>query len=455
MLTFKNDLKPLLQLAIPLVLKGLTQSSVFFFETLFFAHLSHTALAAGALVTWLFGTMIVILLGTLASINVLIAHKHGENDPAGISFVLRDGFLLALLVFIPAFLLSWYIAPIFLLLGQHPIIVSLATLYTHALAWGLLPNFIMIVFLELLTGIGKTKIILFFSLLSVPLNICFSYLLIFGKFGLPAFGIAGAGWGMTITNWIMVVIVSSYVLSHKKYKNYFLNIFNRHRPFFLMELLRIGVPMGAMFCVEVAFFFALTLVMGSLGPQILAANQITLQYLCILMSIIFSIAQAVTIRMGHLLGAKDYIPAERANYAGLYISGSVMAVAALIYWLFPEKLIALDFDIHNANNLQIIHYAKQFFLIAAIFQILEALRISLFGTLRALKDTHFTLITSIIGLWCIALPLGYFAATYLHWSGNGLWWGMVVGVTCNLILLLLRFQSKMKVQKKIVSLNIK
>jgi MATE family multidrug resistance protein len=73
--SLKNDINPLLRLAIPLALTGLVQSSTFFFETLFLAHVSQEAVAAGALVSWFYGIMAVILFGTLSSINILIAHK--------------------------------------------------------------------------------------------------------------------------------------------------------------------------------------------------------------------------------------------------------------------------------------------------------------------------------------------------------------------------------------------
>ena len=63
---------------------------------------------------------------------------------------------------------------------------------------------------------------------------------------------------------------------------------------------------------------------------------------------------------------------------------------------------------------------------------------------RALKDTHFTLFISILSFWGIALPVGYFMATRLDFSGVGLWWGMVVGAGFSVLLLLLRFKSKIK-----------
>ena len=440
----KNDVYPLLKLAVPLALTGIIGGSVGFFETLFLAHVSHETLAAGALVSWLYGTFFCILFGTLSAINVLISHKHGAQDKTGVSLVMRDGLFLAILLTIPAFLLFWNVAPIFLLFGQHPSVVVLAKSYLHALAWGLLPNFIAIAVFEFLIGLGKTRIIMNFTVFGVSLIIFFSYALIFGKFGFAAFGIAGAGWGMTISYWIIAVVVSVYVLTHKEYKNYFHHIFNKNKPTFLWELLQVGVPMGAMYCIEVAFFFALTLVMGSLGSQLLAANQIALQYLGALMSVIFSIAQAITVRMGHLLGAKEVNSAKTAGYCGLLISATLMTIIAICFWVFPSFLISVDFDINNPANAEIVREIRNLFGISALFQIIEALRISLFGALRALKDTHFTLLTSIISFWCVALPIGYLFATYFRLGGEGLWYGMVIGASISVLLLYRRFNSKIR-----------
>lgn len=440
----KNDVYPLLKLAVPLALTGIVSASASFLETLFLAHVDHQTLAAGALVSWLYATFAVILFGTLSSINVLISHKHGAKDHTAITLITRDGLLLASLMVIPAFLLFWNMAPIFLLFGQNPSVVLLAQSYLHALSWGLLAKFIAIALFEVLIGLGDTRIILKLMVLGVSLLVFFSYVLIFGKFGFPALGIAGAGWGMSVADWIVAVVTSVYVLTHKEYKNYFRHIYNRNKPSFLWELLQVGVPMGTMYCIEVAFFFALTLVMGSLGSQLLAANQIALQYLGALMSVIFSIAQAITVRMGHLLGAKEINSAKTAGYCGALISATLMTIIAICFWVFPSFLISLDFDINSPANAEIVREIRNLFGISALFQIVEALRISLFGALRALKDTNFTLLTSIISFWCIALPIGYLFATYFRLGGEGLWYGMVIGASVSVLLLYRRFKSKIR-----------
>lgn len=440
----KNNVYPLLKLTIPLVLTGLVQSSVWFFETLFLSHLSPEILAAGSLVSWLFGTVIVIIFGSLSSINVLVAHQYGAQDEHGILLIVRDGFWLAILFAIPIFLLFWNMSPLFLLFGQSPDIVLLAKTYLHAIAWGILPNVLMIALLEMFMGLGQTRIILMFNILSVSLTIFFSFSLIFGKFGLPMLGIAGAGWGITISNWITGLFIGGYALTNRNYKHYFRYLLNFEKPSYLTELLYVGTPMGLMFCVEVAFFFALTLVMGSFGSLVMAANQIALQYLGMLMAVIFSTAQAVTIRMGHLLGAGDKILAKQSAYIGVVISTLFMLLIAVCYWCFPSQLISIDFDVNNAENTKIVSFATQFLMVSALFQIFEAIRISLFGALRALKDTRFTLFISIFSFWGIALPVGYFMATRLEFGGVGLWWGMVLAACLSVFLLFWRFKSKIK-----------
>lgn len=439
---FKTTLYPLLKLAFPLALTGILQSSVFFFETMFLAHLGKDILAAGALVTWLFGTLIVTLFGTLSSINILIAHKFGANDDQSILEIVRDGFWLAVLCAPPMFLLFWNMAPIFLLFGQSPAIVVLAKAYLHAIAWGVLPNVIMIALLEVIMGLGRARLLLIIGVITVALTIFLSFALIFGEFGFPTLGIAGAGWGMTISYWIATLILVIYVILDKELRHYFSLVFCPAKPTYWLELLQLGTPMGIMYCVELAFFFALTLIMGSFGVLVMAANQLVLQYMVALMQVIFSIAQAITVRIGHLLGAGDKRSAEHTGYIGVFLCTVMMVFIGIIYNLWPEALISIDIDVNSPDNAEMLQYAVQFLMICAIFQIVEAMRITLFGALRGLKDTRFTLSMSIISFWAIALPLGYLLTTYTGLGATGYWWGMVFGAGAGVVLLFWRFKAR-------------
>ncbi len=440
----RQDLSPLLYLAVPLILTSAVQSSLGFFETIFLAYLGENTLAAGALVNWLFATLIVVLFGIFSACNVLIAHKHGANDRSAIVHILRDGLLLAIILTPVTFLVFWHIASVFVLFGQSPQLAELANLYLHALAWGLFPKFILIVLFELIVGLGHSRTLMIITILTIPLYILFSYVLIFGKFGFPALGIAGAGWGMTFSDWIIALLLFTFLFFSKTYQSYIRGIFSFKPPFYLWEILHLGVPIGLMYCLEVGFFFAITLIMGTISVAALASNQITMQYLGPLMSIVFSIAQAVTVRMGHQLGAQQVEKAKRTAWTGIGISAFYMLLVAIIYWIFPAWLIAVDIDVHDARYAQIVYLGTSFLFIAGFFQILESARITLFGALRALKDTRFALLTSFIGFWIIPLPLGYLLIQSSHIGGAGLWWGMVLGACVNVLLIYFRFRKKMR-----------
>jgi MATE family multidrug resistance protein len=382
----------LLKLAIPLVLNGFLEASVGFSSTYFLAQLGALELAAGALAQWVFFTMMVILWGTLCSVSVVVAQKYGQKNETAIAQVLRDGLILALLMSLPTVLLLRNIGPILLLAGQEPSTVHLAVSYMRALSWGMAPDFIMLVLGQFLIGMGHTRTTLFFTLLWVPLNIVSNYAFMFGKFGLPTLGMAGIGWGTSFAFTVMAVVLFSYLYANKKYRPYIAQAFRWTKPSFLIELCQVGIPMGSMYCIEVGFFMTLTLIMGHWGASILAANQITLQFSGLFSVATFSIAQAVTVRMGHTLGANQPNQAERSAYIGMGMALAFMSLVALGWWIVPEMFIGFDLNLSDPRNADIIHYAKQFLAIGAFFQLIETIRFVLFGALRGLKDTRFTLL---------------------------------------------------------------
>jgi len=440
---YTADVNPLLKLAIPLALTGVTESANPFFVTMFLADMGQQELAAGALVRGLFFTLMVILWGALTAMSILVAQKHGEKNDAAVAQILRDGSILACLLTPPTFLLLWCIAPIFLLFGQNETVVTLAQEYLHALAWGILPDFLGLVLIQFLIGLGHTRAALIFMVLWTPLSVFLTYIFIFGYFGLPEFGIAGIGWGATISYWISTALLVLYLIASKTYNGYIKAALTPQKNKFLKELLQIGLPLGAMYCLEVGFFFVLTLAMGLIAEVQLAANQITMQYLGILIAVVFSIAQAVTVRMGHKIGEKDIRAADQVNKAGIFLAVAFMSIVAIFYLFFPNLLISVDLNISDSANAEIITYAKYFFIFCAFFQLFEAARISLMGSLRAFKDTRYTLLSSLVGFWFVPIPIAY-VLVQLGMSGASLWIGMTTGAMCSMYLLHKRYQAKLK-----------
>jgi MATE family multidrug resistance protein len=439
------------KLALPLVLTGLLESSVGFFSTLFLAHLGPHELAAGAVVFWIFFTILVIIWGTLSSVSVLVAQKHGEKNVKANTMVLSDGLLLAFILAIPTVLLLRNISPILLWLGQQPDLVHLGKTYMDALSWGMPFDLMGMVLMQFMIGLGDTRTNMIFTLAWVPINIVSNYVFVFGKFGVPALGIAGIGWGTSLAFFILAIVLTLFLAINKRYKPYVMNLFDAEKPQFLAELIHIGLPMGSMFCIEVAFFLTLTLLMGRFGSAMLAANQITLQFLGLVSVVTFSLAQAVTVRIGHTIMETKSRVAEQITSSGAILAASFMSLVLFTYVTFPHQLIGIDLNIHDPNNAATIAFAKQFMILGALFQIIESVRFILFGALRGFKDTRFTLLVSILSFWGISLPVGYLFAMAFGWGGAGLWAGTLVGQITAVILLFYRFRFKLRSAARIAA----
>ena len=422
----RKDSKILFVLALPLIISGLVESSIGFTSTLFLSKLGPQILAAGALVGWFFATMMVIMWGLFTAISVSVSHCDGAKNFQGISHVLRDGFILSLLLTIPISLMIWHLSAILTLLGQGTQLINIATPYFHALAWSILPDFAGLVLLQFVIGLGHTRTNLVFTLSWVILNIAINYSLIFGHFGLPAMGIAGLGWGSTLSYWITAVAWLIYLLSRQYYRPYFMAMFQWQAPYYFWELIKVGIPTGAMWCIEISFFFTLIVMMGHIGINELAASQVTMQYVGLFVSILFAIAQAVTVRVSNQLGAQRLQTLHNSVHAGITIAVGAMLCLAVIAWCFPDFLIGIDFNPHRPAGAQVTHYARTFLGIACGFLLLEAIRIPLFGALRGLKATRSTLICSLLSFWLVAIPAGQYFRHHWHMGGNGLWLGLLV-----------------------------
>lgn len=440
-----KEIKILLILALPLVITGLIEASVGFTSTLMVAHLGHHQLAALGLVSILYSTLMIIMWGILSATSVLVSQYHGENIPSAVAQVFKDSMILSLILSVPAMILLWNIAPILLLFGQHPDIVALTNKYLHGLAFAMIPDFTGIVMLQFVMGLGHARVNLIFSLLWVPATILCNYIFIFGKWGVPVLGIAGIGWGTALSFWITSIILAIYLYLDPAYHPYLNSGATKNEHSRLKELFKVGVPLGGMFCIEVTFFMVLAILMGKISLDALAANQITLQFVGQFTVVSFSLAQAITVRMGHTIGGRDIAAAERAGYLGMTLGLIYMSLIAILYWFFPTLLMSLDIQVHNPINIKLVELAKQFMIFAALFQLFEIIRITAFGALRGLRDTQFTMLISCVMFWGIALPCGYLLAFKLHWQGMGLWLGMVIGAAAGALILVMRFRNRIKV----------
>jgi MATE family multidrug resistance protein len=273
-------------------------------------------------------------------------------------------------------------------------------------------------------------------------NVAANYVLAFGKFGLPALGIAGLGWASALSLWGMFAALAIYIISQPQLRVYgaFANLHQFESKGF-GELVRVGVPIGVLAAVEGGFFTFVTFLMGQLGTVTLAAHQIALQTAVVTFTIPLGISMASTVRVGQLMGQENRKGARLAGFVGIGIAALFMAIMGILFWTIPGTIVSLYIDTANPANASVVSLAKTLLGVAAMFQIVDGIQVTAAGALRGLKDTRIPLLIGILAYWGIGLPCGYTLGLVLGFGSVGLWWGFAIGLAVAAGILTWRFST--------------
>ena len=428
------------KLALPLIASELLFACNNFIATVMIAHLGKEQLAANALVWQIYIAVEVFFMGIFFSVSIMAAQSHGAQDNHSISICFKQGLILAFIFAIPMMLIIWFAPVVLVWAKQDPVVIALSTPFFQSLIWAILPLNIMLVMHQLLIGIHKTRMVMLTSIITVPVEVFFYYGFLFGKFGLPKLGLAGIGYGLAASCFIIALCLSVYLHFSKHCKNY--HLFHQWwliEKKFLFELIRIGLPLGIMFFVEVALMAVVAIMMGILGTTVLAAYQIAYQYLMIALVIVFALTQTVTVRVGNEVGKNNRSALKLTSMVNMGISLSFMLIFSIFYIGFPKLAIGLDIDIQAPELQELVKEASTFLSIIGLLLIIDCVRLISSGSLRGLKETKFPMFVSIIGFWGIALPSSYLLAFKFGFGGAGILWGMVIGLFIAGLILLIRF----------------
>lgn len=432
-------LKTTIYLAIPVILAHVIEAAIPFINTVFAGHLGTDTLAAAALVNAIFFAFMGFGWGIITSVGILTAHHLGEksvdsqNNQSTSGNHMLAGLIICILIGFPIMIVLYWLKPILIFFDQDPIISNLAQIYFNGLLWGVIPDLAKFALIQFMIAHNSVRIPLLANLATVILVITFNHALINGYYGLPALGILGIGVGTTIAYWLSFIALLFYVLI--KFRTEFKNIGPIKKISQAMrEQSWLGVPVGAMFSIELAFFVALALLMGFFGKESLAAHQIAMQWFWFIILIAFGFAEAITILVSKCYGAKKMYQMKKFINLGIFLSFGVTILISVGYLLFPHLFIRVDLDIYNPENYLTIQLATQFLILCGIFQLIDCMRVVVSGALRGLQDTQYPMWVVAISFWFVALPLSYVFAFVFNLKGTGLWLAVALSAMVNLYL---------------------
>lgn len=437
---FRQHSQRLLGLALPLLGAQLAQTGMGVVDTIMAGRLSATDLAAVSVGTSIFAPLMLLIAGTLLATTPSVAHHVGGKRYDALANVVQQSSWLGLVMVLLGASLMANAMPVFQLMGVSSIVSERAQSYL----WALIPGLPALAFFQVLRclceGLNRTRPVLLISLFGLLVNIPANYILIYGQLGLPQLGAQGCGFATSLSFWSMSLLAALYVHHSKSFKT--LGIFQRWQPPHLSdigELAWIGLPIGAAIFVEASLFTTIALFVGGLGDHVVAGHQIALNFTTILFMLPLSLSMALTVLVGQPLGAKRPQEAQAVAWHGVQLSLLVALISALIMGIGAPYVVQL-----YTINPEVQALASSLLYLAVLYQLSDALQVSAAGALRGYKDTRAVMLLTVPCYWVIGLGVGHLLATGIAniapQGVQGYWYGLIAGLTCAAISLLLRLR---------------
>ncbi|SFN96821.1 multidrug resistance protein, MATE family [Bizionia echini] len=432
------------QLAAPVMLGMLGHTFVGFVDNIMVGQLGTAELAAVSLGNSFMFIAMSLGIGFSTAITPLIAEADAEGNFTKGKSAFKHGLFLCSSLGLFLFILLLFAKPLMYVMKQPLEVVELAIPYLEWVAFSLVPLIVFQAFKQFSDGLSMTRYPMYATIVANVVNVVLNYVLIFGKFGFPEFGIVGAAYGTLISRIVMVVFLWWILKGHKKSRNYVTNI----KIFVLDKLelqkvINLGSPSAMQMFFEVAIFTAAIWLSGLLGKNAQAANQIALNLSSMTFMVATGLSVASMIRVGNQKGLKNYFELRRIAFS-IFLLGTILAVAfGLLFFVFHEQLPKLyldNSDVLNAvDNAEVMRIAANLLIAAAIFQISDSIQVVMLGALRGLQDVKIPTIITFISYWIVGFPISIYFGSAERYASFGIWLGLLAGLTVAAILLFIRF----------------
>lgn len=434
----RSKLRDILSVMLPIFVTQLAVMGMSFFDTVMSGQAGAADLAGVAIGSNIWMPIFTSLNGILIALMPIVAQHVGAGRRQEISHAVMQGIYLAFIIGTIVIIAVWFfIDDALVIMKLEPNVQRIAAEYLKALTLGIIPIFICSILRGFVDTLGYTSTTMRIFLLTLPLNVIFNYIMIFGKFGFPRLGGVGAGYATSLSYWLVCLFFLFVINRIDKLRSY--HAFSSWRQVsvkLLKEHLHIGIPIGISIFFETSIFGVVALFMAKFGTIAIAAHQAAINFTSLLYMLPLSFSLAMTILVGIKVGAKEYDEAAAYGRIGI-MTNLTLALFFVLLLAFGREYVAMLYS----QDQEIIKLAGEFLFYAAFFQLLDGTATPIQGILRGYKDVKAAFYASLFAYWGICLPLGYILDVYLGHGPYSYWQSLITGIFFSAAFLLIRMRS--------------
>ena len=412
--TIRSELGPTLKLAVPIMLGMLGYGLMFVVDVAMAGHLGETALAASALASNLNYIPYVFGIGVVGAIAVYQSQDNGAGVEESAPAILRHGMVLAVAISLVAAVASHAVADLIPLLGSSPAVSAEAREFFILMSWAMVPGLAFHALRGHRDSQHQPWISLAWLSVGILANIFFNWLWMFGHWGFPSLGLAGAGWATLAARFIMLLgLWWTPGRGEVRWADGLqFAVFRR--------LLKTGWPAGLHSLSEVGIFAVVPVMAGWINATAQAAHQVAISTASAAFMLPLGLGIAAGIRVGEAYGAKDPRKVQAVGHGALILGGLIMAAYGLAMILLRPLLMAT----YGVAGTETAALASTLLIFAAVWAPFDGVQVVAAYLLRSVNRAAWASWSVFIVYWLFCLPL----ALALAFPAGFRLFGLPVGV---------------------------
>lgn len=347
----KYTYKQIWLIAYPILISLLMEQMIGMTDTAFLGRVGEVELGASAIAGIFYMVIFMVAFGFSIGTQILIARRNGEKEYKEIGELFYQGIYFQIGMATVMFLLSYCLSPLILkriVSSEH--IYEAATSYLHWRVFGAFFSFSAVIFRAFFLGTTLTKTLTLNSIVMVLSNIVFNYILIFGKFGFPELGIAGAAIGSSLAELVSLIFFILYTRNRIDCRKYGLDRIPKINFGVLKRMLNVSLWTMIQNSVSLSTWFLFFLYVEHMGERSLAITNIVRSVSGILFMVMMAFASTCGSLVSNLIGSgnTDCVPGTIRQH--VRIAYLFVLPLALLFALFPNQILGIYTDMTDLQQ---------------------------------------------------------------------------------------------------------